>query len=480
MKPLQSLPLFLLLVSFLAGCLSGPDDSVEPWIGLRIDGSEPCPTQWVTNCEEAKNDPNSPWILAPLRLERGTYQRGDKTPSHGLHLVGLERGLIVEDFEIDGFDKGVTFEEMACTDCRFEFRSGIIRGPDGEMPDEGTCPLGQTPIGIHFRDVPNGSLHLDGVDFDMGGGGVFCIQNNLSLYPGGSLAVLGGKASDYSFHNINATARLPSAAPAFRLSGPGQDSDGRVSIEGVKIRGFRDGFTFEEFHRVDVHSVIVECGPAAREFYDDASSRVIFDAAHGIGLFFVQNSDLQSLKVTDCNENGVAFVANRHESFRMSNFTLSGLQHGMVMESGARDAPDLLDSEVRFGNGLVTNNSLVGLRITPGSFDFRIEGVEVSDNGRDWESDTDDLSPGAYGGLSLRNALDSVVTDSSIHDNEPYGLSSMNSDGEPNIIQAPDNWWGHSSGPHIEPLLPSIPTLAVGEGDAVSEGVVFAPWRESP
>jgi len=65
---------------------------------------------------------------------------------------------------------------------------------------------------------------------------------------------------------------------------------------------------------------------------------------------------------------------------------------------------------------------------------------------------------------------DSTVTisDSTIDGNQGYGVN--NDSGTP-VVMAENNWWGSSSGPYNPTLNPS------GEGDKVSDGVDFRPWK---
>lgn len=69
-----------------------------------------------------------------------------------------------------------------------------------------------------------------------------------------------------------------------------------------------------------------------------------------------------------------------------------------------------------------------------------------------------------YGGLPTGCDVD--INYDQIYGNALYGVVSGNSE----MVDATYSWWGHASGPYHEILNP------VGEGDAVSDGVLFDPW----
>lgn len=74
---------------------------------------------------------------------------------------------------------------------------------------------------------------------------------------------------------------------------------------------------------------------------------------------------------------------------------------------------------------------------------------------------------GAYG---ISGSGNIIVTNSSFHDNSFRSIYNFN---PPLVIQAENNWWGNSSGPH-HPTLNSS-----GTGGEVSDGVDFTPWLAS-
>jgi uncharacterized repeat protein (TIGR01451 family) len=97
---------------------------------------------------------------------------------------------------------------------------------------------------------------------------------------------------------------------------------------------------------------------------------------------------------------------------------------------------------------------------------------------------------GGIGGLELRTASEAWVRGCRIHHNVASGIGSDNSGGQPVVaynqiegntsglanmypaspVDARDNWWGHATGPYH-------PTLNLsGQGQAVTDGVLFQPW----
>jgi hypothetical protein len=97
---------------------------------------------------------------------------------------------------------------------------------------------------------------------------------------------------------------------------------------------------------------------------------------------------------------------------------------------------------------------------------------------------------GGIGGLELRAASEAWVRGCRIHDNGAPGIGSDNSAGRPVVVynqiegntsglanmypaspvDARHNWWGHATGPYHPTLNPS------GQGQAVTNGVLFQPW----
>ena len=74
-------------------------------------------------------------------------------------------------------------------------------------------------------------------------------------------------------------------------------------------------------------------------------------------------------------------------------------------------------------------------------------------------------------GVYIVNQAESVsLSGNLLQGNTDFGLHSQNSA----EVDARNNWWGHSSGPQHAELNPG------GQGDTVSDGVLFEPWRTTP
>ncbi len=74
-------------------------------------------------------------------------------------------------------------------------------------------------------------------------------------------------------------------------------------------------------------------------------------------------------------------------------------------------------------------------------------------------------------GVEVRKGTASItLRDNQILGNAAYGVANINSE----ILDARENWWGDASGPY-HPIL-----NALGTGNAVTDGVLFEPWRTGP
>jgi uncharacterized repeat protein (TIGR01451 family) len=75
------------------------------------------------------------------------------------------------------------------------------------------------------------------------------------------------------------------------------------------------------------------------------------------------------------------------------------------------------------------------------------------------------------GGVSVSNNAAPKFTLNTITNNMGLGINNLTPD---TPIDARNTWWGHPSGPHHPELNPD------GQGNGVSNGVLFNPWRLSP
>ncbi|MCK4546306.1 MAG: right-handed parallel beta-helix repeat-containing protein [Candidatus Eisenbacteria sp.] len=73
-------------------------------------------------------------------------------------------------------------------------------------------------------------------------------------------------------------------------------------------------------------------------------------------------------------------------------------------------------------------------------------------------------------GIVLHDTATGVFHDNDIHDNTYWGLN--NNTGV--LVDAENNWWGHSTGPYHPTVNPS------GLGNPVSDDVDFSPWTTGP
>lgn len=64
-----------------------------------------------------------------------------------------------------------------------------------------------------------------------------------------------------------------------------------------------------------------------------------------------------------------------------------------------------------------------------------------------------------------------IITESRIENNRDFGIQNYSA---PKLVDARYNWWGHATGPQHTSLNPG------GQGNGVSDGVLFTPWYEQP
>ena len=74
-------------------------------------------------------------------------------------------------------------------------------------------------------------------------------------------------------------------------------------------------------------------------------------------------------------------------------------------------------------------------------------------------------------GVGVGGNSNAIVTESRIANNRDYGVQNYNA---PKLVDARYNWWGHATGPQHPSQNPS------GQGNAVSDKVLFNPWFEQP
>ena len=101
------------------------------------------------------------------------------------------------------------------------------------------------------------------------------------------------------------------------------------------------------------------------------------------------------------------------------------------------------------GIGLIIQNSTGLHTVASNTFSANTIGVDVSNQENDL-----------------------ILTNNIIEDNENFGV--RNQSAADIIIDARDNWWGHETGPFHAELNPG------GQGDTISDGVLFDPWKTTP
>ena len=157
-------------------------------------------------------------------------------------------------------------------------------------------------------------------------------------------------------------------------------------------------------------------------------------------------------------------------------FTKGGQSHwgGMQIQPGAMTTLDYVTIEY---GGHVNSNFDVPLYISSNNVVVTGSTVEDSYNGRPAIYVTDGANPVILNshilsnsiGIQVANGLP-TISNNTIMNNSDYGL--LNSSGA--VIDARNNYWGAPSGPHNPSQNPD------GQGDEVSDNVLFDPWQPSP
>ncbi len=151
--------------------------------------------------------------------------------------------------------------------------------------------------------------------------------------------------------------------------------------------------------------------------------------------------------------------ANWWRGIAVRNAGSAAIEHVRVGYAGYWDSAGLVKSgtgdlslrrttiERTYGSGLHLNNS-VGEHIV----------------------ERNNLAENRVGILAQNQASTVVLTANLIQGNTDFGVRNQNSAD----VDARGNWWGHETGPRHAALNPE------GQGDTVSDGVLFEPWRTTP
>jgi hypothetical protein len=485
---------FLFLALSLSACLDLSKDAHErdPLAGgVLLDGGKPCPEDLVVNCSEANVDPQEPWVLRTLTLTRIPYQRmGDPWPTTGLTIIGMERGVIVDGFDIQGFEYGVDVNDTRCDDCTIDFRNGVIGlpGPDndpGDFPPI-TCPLMQSRTGMRFGTADGRlSAQIHDVEFILEGGGMVCRTGSMTLNTGGS-GVLRGPAMDLDLSNITARAKNPTSATAI-LWGDWYTKDQAASVQmnDVTLEGFHKGIRVSDSSSLTMQDVRITCGSPpfvtdGPDIYTQGPSAVT-----GIRTQSTTSIALEDLMITRC-QHGIFIESEHVDSISVSRFEVSDADYGVLIDSfWDFERLETFPIPVRLNDGVVQDSRFLGVYVDVSLSEVVVENLRLTGNGWDWENAIDGRYGPYYGGMSITSSLTRVpplVIGSSFEGNSPYGLTSFPFDSPVSDwpVQAQGNWWGHQDGPRVILTDQGVPVPASGSGDAVNEGVLFAPWAEEP
>jgi hypothetical protein len=147
--------------------------------------------------------------------------------------------------------------------------------------------------------------------------------------------------------------------------------------------------------------------------------------------------------------------------------------------------------DIQHAGGVVTGNTIIGQRTDPVPIAINIDGGSptVAANQISGEFSqiirvvaestaiiTNHCLRDDYGIFSLYGVY-CVNSEPQIHNNDIVGNTECgvyNETPDDWIVYAEDNWWGHETGPYHPELNPD------GQGDCVSDGVVFGPWLLEP
>jgi len=164
--------------------------------------------------------------------------------------------------------------------------------------------------------------------------------------------------------------------------------------------------------------------------------------------------------------------------------------HGILLDRGSSDK--MADAQSAFGPSNLTikhneiyNNQKSGIYIGPINHDYTIEANRIHDNG--WNGIMLDLDGNFYnptfevpptsGDYAVYDGSENIVARFNEFynngDGDDYGIRVVSSQETNVFIDAANNWWGDASGPvhHAN---------ADGQGEAVSDAVVYTPWLTAP
>lgn len=153
---------------------------------------------------------------------------------------------------------------------------------------------------------------------------------------------------------------------------------------------------------------------------------------------------------------------------KINNSIIKDNQYGLIVDSGSLDlASSTISSSYGWWSAGITSW---------GAQEMKIIGNSISGNNQDGiylDSASTTISENfIYGnigsGIYKDNDLPATISGNDIFGNSDFGI--YNSLGALATVEAKNNWWGDVSGPYHEILN------AEGEGDEISDGVIFEPW----
>ncbi len=261
--------------------------------------------------------------------------------------------------------------------------------------------------------------------------------------PAGTFSLAGGEADGAVAIDQNVTI-VGAGAGATIIDGAGAGvwttglliTDGApdVTIHGVTIRNFNFG-------------IQVQSDGGCLKLLNS----VISNSATGLQLAGTHqyDVDLTGSTISGCGTGLALCAGSSNVAVRNGMITLSN-GDGIRLEGGVSSPDDNL-----FTGVLVQQNGGNGIVIHDGTGN-RIENCDVLSN---------NTSQDAYGGIAIFSGCNTVIG-ATIQGNQCFGVYADDAlSTQP--LTATDNWWGSDDGPS---------GIGPGNGDAVSENVVFAPW----
>lgn len=456
-RPSPALILLVLVVPVLTGCLTGlGDQAADPTVVIP----STCDPDVVANCEAAAKDPTLPWIVEDLTLE------GGPEANVGLMVEDPSHDLLIRDVHITGYTVAIRvggpspFADARCPTCTIRVENATLRAaPPASTP-------GLTAIGIG-TNVDLESVIIRNVTITTTAGQpstIYPSQDDQLAVSRATGVSLDMNLTRFAFTNLSITDTTGHGG--FAIDAVTNDS---WTGHGLTARGYQlavDALS----SAISLSDVEIECGYRGLDVSDSrlelSDVRVRNCTETGIHAFggspSLEPGDgvfLEDIQVSGSNV-GVKLLEGHTE---MTDFVLDGNHVGL------KTNPDgfLLSTTMVYRDGAVTNNSVAGMHTVQRNFTVR--NVTFRENA--WDGPTS--------GAALRVAVsrpsqaDRIVIRNSTFEDNLFGVRSLAA------VDARHNWWGSPWGPRVW-AGPGTPPATMGEGDAVSPTVVFAPYRSGP